>query len=54
MVVDIPTKIIPVWFIEKWTRENAEVGSALYMFIKQMVKDWEMEELRQSRHEAGG
>lgn len=47
MVVDVPTKIIPIWFIEQWKRENAESGSALDVFIETMIKDWELEEFKQ-------
>lgn len=48
MIVNVPTKIIPVWFIERWKKENAEPGSSLDIFIEQMIKDWELEEIRQS------
>ena len=49
MIVDVPTEIIPIWFIERWKKENAESGSALDMFIEQMIKDWQLEEIRQSK-----
>ena len=49
IVDDVPTKIIPVWFIEKWKKENAEPGSALDVFITKMIEDWESEEIRQSK-----
>ena len=49
MIVDVPTKIIPVWFIERWAKENAEPNSALDVFIKTMIKDWEVEEICQSK-----
>ena len=49
MIVNVPTQIIPIWFIEKWKKENAEHGSALEMFIEKMIKDWELEEVRQSK-----
>lgn len=47
MIVDVPTKIIPIWFVEKWKKENAEPGSALDVFIERMMKDWELEEITQ-------
>ncbi len=46
MFVPIPTEVIPVWFIEKWEKENAESGSALEYFINQLMKDWRVEEKR--------
>ena len=46
MVVPIPTEVIPVWYIEKWKKENAEDCSALDYFIKQLIKDWHVEEAR--------
>ena len=49
MTVDVPTKIIPIWFIEKWKKENAEPDSALDVFIDRMINDWEMEENRQAK-----
>ncbi len=49
MIVDVPTKIIPVWFIEKWKKENAEPDSALDKFIDTMIRDWGMEEIRQTK-----
>ena len=49
MIVNVPTKIIPIWFIEQWKKENAESGSSLDIFIEQMIKDWELEEIRQSK-----
>lgn len=49
MIVDIPTKIVPIWFIERWVKENAEPDSPLDVFIKTMLKDLELEEIRQSK-----
>ena len=49
MIVNIPTKIIPIWFIERWAKENAEPNSALDVFIKEMIKAWNLEEVRQSK-----
>lgn len=48
MIVNVPTKIIPIWYVEKWKEQNAEPGSALDAFIEQLIKDWELEEIRQS------
>lgn len=48
MRVDVPTEIIPLWFIEKWTKENAEPNSALDTFVKAMIHEWEVEEVRQN------
>lgn len=53
MIVDVPTQIIPIWFIDKWVKENAEKNSALDIFIKKMIKDWELEEIRQSKYNKG-
>ena len=47
MVANVLTEVIPVWFIKKWVKENAEVGSALDTYIKTMLKDWEVEEYEQ-------
>ena len=47
MIVDVPTKIVPIWFIERWARENTEPDSTLDVFIKRMLKDLELEEIRQ-------
>ena len=49
MIVNVPTKVIPIWFIEQWKKENAEPGSSLDIFITQMINDWELEEIRQSK-----
>lgn len=49
MTVNVPTKIIPIWFIERWKKEDVESGSALDNFIERMIKDWELEEIRQSK-----
>lgn len=46
MVIPIPTEVIPVWYIEKWKRENADNGSALDHFLEQLIKDWHIEEIR--------
>ena len=46
MVVPIPTEVIPVWYIEKWKKENAEDGSALEYYIQQLIKGWHVEEAR--------
>ena len=48
MIVDVPTEIIPLWFIKKWTKENAEPNSALDTYIKAMIHEWEVEEARQN------
>ena len=31
-------------------KENAEAGSSLDVFIERMIKDWELEEIRQSEN----
>ena len=49
MTVDIPMEVIPVWFIEKWKKENAEPGSALEFFIERMIAEWELEEIKKSK-----
>jgi hypothetical protein len=49
MIVDVPTEIIPIWFIERWKKENADAGSALDVFIERMIRDWQLEEVRQSK-----
>ena len=46
MKAEVITEVIPVWFIEKWLRENAEVGSALDFFVRDMLKEWKLEEVR--------
>ena len=48
MIVPIPTDVIPVWYIEKWKKENADAGSALEHFLEQLIKDWHVEEKRQA------
>jgi hypothetical protein len=50
MIVNAPTEVIPVWYIEKWVKENAEPNSALEHFIKTMLKDWGVEEVRLRAH----
>lgn len=51
MVVQVPTEVIPIWYIEKWTKENAEPNSALDVFIKAMMHDWKSEEIiQQEKH----
>lgn len=46
MIVNVPTEVIPVWFLEKWRRENAEPGSMLDHWIDQLLKEWKLEEIR--------
>lgn len=46
MIAQVGTEVVPVWFIEKWRKENAEEGSALDFWIKQMLKEWKLEEVR--------
>lgn len=45
MIVPVPTEVIPVWFIEKWKKENAKSGSPLEFFIERLIKDWNIEEV---------
>lgn len=49
MIINVPTKIIPIWFIEQRVKENTEPDSPLDVFIKQMLKSWDLEEIRQSK-----
>ena len=49
MIVNVPTEIIPIWFIERWKKENAKPSSALDAYLKQMIRDWKLEEVRQSK-----
>ena len=42
-------EVIPVWFIQKWTKENCDKGSALSFFIETMLKDWKIEEKQNDR-----
>lgn len=51
MVVQIPTEVIPIWYIEKWVRENADKNSALQHWIETMISDWKSEEtIQQEKH----
>ena len=49
MIAQVPTEVIPVWFIEKWSKENAESGSSLDHFLNAMIEDWRVEEIRQKQ-----
>lgn len=49
MIVQVPTEVIPVWYVEKWTKENAENNSPLEHFLKQLIKDWRIEEKTQKK-----
>ena len=40
MIANIPTEVVPVWYIEKWTKNNCEEGSILSNWIKRLLKDW--------------
>lgn len=51
MIVNVPTKVIPIWFIEKWKKEEAEKDSPLDFYIEQLIKSWENEEIRQKMDE---
>lgn len=53
MTVSVPTEVIPIWFIEKWKKENAASGSALDYFLNTMIKDWHIEEIRQKEEVTG-
>ena len=46
MITNVPTEVIPVWFIEKWLRNNAKAGSALDFWVKKMLKEWKLYETR--------
>jgi len=46
MIAYIKTEVIPCWYVEKWLKENSEPGSALEHYVRQMVKDWKIEEIR--------
>ena len=46
MKATVDIEVVPIWFIEKWCKENAEQNSALDFFIKQMIKEWKCEELK--------
>ena len=48
MMAQIETEVIPVWFIERWLKENAEEGSALDHFIKQMLQEWKVEDYKRN------
>lgn len=54
MVAPIPTDVVPIWYIEKWKKENAENGSALEHFINQLIKDWCVEEADLNKSVKGG
>lgn len=41
MIANIPTEVVPVWYIEKWTKNNSEDGSILSNWIKRLLKDWQ-------------
>lgn len=47
MIVPVPTEVIPLWYIDKWIKENAELDSPLDVFIKRLIKDWKLEEISQ-------
>ena len=33
-------EVIPIWFIEKWTKENCHDNSALAFWIEKLLKEW--------------
>ena len=47
MVVNIPTEVIPIWYIEKWLMENVQKDSPAECCIKNMMNDWKTEEVIQ-------
>ena len=44
MTVLVPTEVIPIWYIEKWKKENACEESPLYYFLDKLVEDYRIEE----------
>ena len=46
MIVQAPTEVIPIWFIEKWRKEESKPGTPLSMFLIKMIDDWRLEEIR--------
>ena len=40
MTVNVPTDVIPVWFIEWWLEKNTEPNSNVEHWIRQLLKDW--------------
>lgn len=48
MIADVQTRIIPIWFVEKWKKKNAEPGSELDVLIERMIKAWKLEEIKQA------
>ncbi len=44
MRATIDVEVIPIWFIEKWKKENCENNSALEFWIEKLLKEWKLEE----------
>jgi len=40
MIANVPNEVIPVWFIEKWMRENCQDGSILGYWMNRLLQDW--------------
>ena len=45
-------EVIPIWFIEKWKKENCHDNSALAYWIEKLLKVWKIEE-KQNEHRTG-
>lgn len=46
MIADVPTEVIPFWYIDKWLDINADTDSALNYWVRKMKRDWKIEEIR--------
>lgn len=49
MKAKMSIEVIPIWFIQKWSKDNCEDNSALDFWIKQMIHEWKLEEIRMRR-----
>lgn len=50
MIADVPTEVMPLWYIDKWIEKNADTDSALNYWIRKMERGWKAYE-EEIKHE---
>lgn len=51
MIADVPTEVIPLWYIDKWIEKNADTDSALDYWVRKLVRDWKKREAEMRNEE---
>ena len=51
MIANVPSEVIPCWYVEEWLLKNGDPDSALDYWVRKLVRDWKKHEAEMRNEE---